>query len=742
MVALPFKNPFPLLGDSKRSALLQFKSLETRLTRHDELRNLYHDFMRDYLNAGHMELVPPSERDTPLNYYIPHHSILKHSNGSTKLRVVFNASARTSVGLSLNESMYTGPKLQPSIQIVLLRSRIWKYVFVADIRQMYRQILVRPADRNYLRIFWRFSTDSPIEEYRLCTVTYGTSAAPFQAIRTLQELANTDGKSYPIAAAVLLNDTYVDDIFTGANSEEEALMCQTELIKLCAAGQLELRKWASNNKLILNNVPEDYRAVSSSIMLDDNEQSELKVLGLKWDLSTDTFSFKTCSSNTHSTKRSVLSDIARIFDLLGLLSPVTFWTKHFMQLLWTAGLDWDSPIPAHLDDLWKRHQAELKFIETISIPRRITQDCATSTQLHAFSDSSEKGYAAAVYLRVETPTSVHCQLITGKSKVAPLKRSTIPRLELCGALLAAKLLRFVVDAFQERLKIDQSYAWTDSTTALVWIRSSPHRWATFIANRTSQIHELTSPSIWNHVPTQFNPVDCASRGLFPSEIINHPLWWTGPPFLLEPVENWPKLPELQSQNIDTLPHFEPRKTAVLLVQLGSSIMDLLERFSSLNKILRILSYCFRLCTPRSTTPPSTSVTAKELSHSLNALIYCTQQISFSKDIVRLKKGLSCEKELRRLDPFLDPAGLIRVGGRLTNSDLPYAQKHPLLLPSSHRLTTLIINHHHLRLKHPGAYVLQTHLQQHYWIQSARRIIRSRIRLCIPCFRTRPKSVEP
>lgn len=168
MVAIPFKNQFPLLGDSKRSVLLQFKSLEIRLTRYDVLRNLYHEFMRNYLTAGHMELVPSSERDSPLSYFIPHHSILKHSDSSTKLRVVFNATARTSVGLSLNESMYTGPKLQPHIQIVLLRSRLWKYVFVADIRKMYRQILVRPSDRNYLRIFWRFADDSPIEEYRLC----------------------------------------------------------------------------------------------------------------------------------------------------------------------------------------------------------------------------------------------------------------------------------------------------------------------------------------------------------------------------------------------------------------------------------------------------------------------------------------------------------------------------------------------------------------------------------------------
>ncbi|XP_022172770.1 uncharacterized protein LOC111035451, partial [Myzus persicae] len=229
-----------------------------------------------------------------------------------------------------------------------------------------------------------------------------------------------------------------------------------------------------------------------------------------------------------------------------------------MQQLWTCGLTWDDPVPPNIASLWARYQSELQLVENILIPRRVTHDHASSLQLHAFSDSSEKGYAAAVYLRVETATTVHCHLITGKSKVAPLKRSTIPRLELCGAVLASKLLRFVADAYKDRITIDELHAWTDSTTALVWIRSSPHRWATFIANRTSLIHDLNPPSIWRHVPTKENPVDCASRGLFPSELLNHSLWWTGPSFLLNPPEKWPKLLLTELEDYDGPPSNETR----------------------------------------------------------------------------------------------------------------------------------------------------------------------------------------
>jgi len=202
VVTLPFLKPRPLLGDSKTLALQRYKALECRLTRNKDLQAQYAEFMHDYLTAGHMELIPPSELGNPYHYYIPHHFVLKPDSLTTKLRVVFNASAKISAGISLNESMHTGPKLQSDIQVVLLRSRLWKYLFTADIKQMFRQILIRPSDRDYLRILWRFSSQYQIDEHRLCNVTYGTSAAPYQALRTVRELATVNGATWPLAASV------------------------------------------------------------------------------------------------------------------------------------------------------------------------------------------------------------------------------------------------------------------------------------------------------------------------------------------------------------------------------------------------------------------------------------------------------------------------------------------------------------------------------------------------------------
>ncbi|CAI6345421.1 unnamed protein product [Macrosiphum euphorbiae] len=748
MVNLPFKSARPLLGDSKTTALQRYKSLELRLSRDQDLRHQYVEFMQDYVSNNHMELIPLDEKDTPYNYYIPHHCVLRPESLTTKLRVVFNASATTTTGMSLNDHMYTGPKLQPDIQVVLLRARLWKHLFMADVKQMYRQIVVHPSDRNYLRIFWRFSLDSPIEEYRLCTVTYGTSAAPYQALRTVRELANVDGPKYPQAAKVLLHDTFVDDIITGANTEDLALECQQQLVKLCALAKFDLRKWASNNSNVLQAVPKEARAMCPSLLFNSSGHEDLNVLGLKWDPSVDSFSFHTQPSSKSPTKRSVLSDLARTFDPLGLLAPTTFWIKHFMQCLWIAGTNWDDPIPSDLSSQWARYHSELHLVQNLHIPRRITADDALSVQLHAFADSSQKGYAAAVYLRVESHAAVHCHLVTAKSRVAPLKHVTIPRLELCGALLAAQLIRFTVVTFQDRLHVDKLTAWTDSTTALAWIRSSPHRWATFVANRTSQIQELTSPSIWRHVPTKCNPVDCASRGLYPSELINHPLWWHGPPFLLESPDQWPSSTDHSLDPLNATPDDEVRKSAGVCLTVGSSVVTFLDRYSSLDKISRIYAYCLRFKTVKKLKMLKqldqfpTVFSVEEIHDALSALIFSVQQSVYRPEIDLLAKGWPCSKPVRKLDLFLAKDGLLRVGGRLQNADLPYEHKHPILMPSSHRLTDLVIDYHHHRLKHPGASALQTYLQRTYWIQSARRVIRSRLRLCIPCFRTRPLSIQP
>ncbi|KAK2578706.1 hypothetical protein KPH14_012662, partial [Odynerus spinipes] len=325
IVHLPFLTDSPQLGKLSTVALRQFLRLEKRLARQLLLRQAYCTFMRDYLDSGHMELLPA---DTDClgyeSYYIPHHPVHRPDDPPTKLRVVFNASCASSNGRSLNDLLHSGPKLQADIAALLHRFRLPTIVFTADIRQMYRQIVLTPTHRYYQRIFWRFSSEEPLQTYRLTTVTYGVSAAPFLALRTLRQLAHDEDAKYPAAADVLRESVYVDDILTGADSPASALALRHQLQHLLTAGGFELRKWASNHPPLLHDLPADYLRTPAHSSFSDaslgiplDRDPVIKVLGLGWNPTADHFFYAVRLGAPARTKRMILSQMARIFDPLG-----------------------------------------------------------------------------------------------------------------------------------------------------------------------------------------------------------------------------------------------------------------------------------------------------------------------------------------------------------------------------------------------------------------------------------------
>jgi hypothetical protein len=223
MVQLPFKNDTTPLGNSLQTATKRFIALETKLQRDPALRNSYSDFIHEYLALDHMERVPGSQIETDKCYYMPHHAVIKEHSISTKTRVVFDASAQTTNGISLNDQLMIGPTLQEDLFSILTRFRTYQYVLSSDIAKMFRQILMQESHRDYQRILWRDDQSKPLEMYRLKTVTYGTACAPFLAVRSLQQLAHENIQKYPLASKIILRDFYMDDLLTGTNSLNEAI---------------------------------------------------------------------------------------------------------------------------------------------------------------------------------------------------------------------------------------------------------------------------------------------------------------------------------------------------------------------------------------------------------------------------------------------------------------------------------------------------------------------------------------
>ncbi|GFW87258.1 uncharacterized protein TNCV_4313811 [Trichonephila clavipes] len=357
---------------------------------------------------------------------------------------------------------------------------------------MYRTILINTKQRNLKRIVWCESEHESPKIYELSTVTYGTVSAPYLAQRTLTQLSMDEEANFPIAAAVLQNNLYMDDVLCGAATLEEAIVLRQQL------------------KGILK---------------------KTKTLGVSWNPNLDCFliKVKVCLDSSY-TKRDVLSTIAKIFDPVGLMAPVISKAKIFLQHLWRSQLEWNDLLPAEEYREWQQFLVSLENINNIERPRRILVAFPAVITIHGFADASKRCYGAAVYCKSKNLKSeTLVRLITSKSRVAPIKSLTIPRLELCAAVLLAKLVKRVVAAL--KLETAELYLWSDSMIILAWLRKEPMDLKTFVQNRVAKIQELYPNQLWRHVSSDQNPADLVSRGVDPDKLLQQNLWFNGPTFL-------------------------------------------------------------------------------------------------------------------------------------------------------------------------------------------------------------------
>ncbi|XP_055922692.1 uncharacterized protein LOC129953468 isoform X1 [Eupeodes corollae] len=670
--------------------------------------------------------LPPTEN----GFILPHHGIWKESRSTTKLRVVFDGSSKPVNSTSLNEELLPGPSLQNDLSSVILKWRKFLFVFTSDIEKMFRQIIVHPEETKFQRILWRPDTFSSLQLYELQTVTYGTTCAPYLSIKVLQQLANDEADNFPKGAEVLKNDIYVDDIISGADDISSAKTIQKQLKELLSSGGFNLRKWTSNCPELLSDLqPED---CEFSFNLDDSNSS-VKALGLFWNPKYDYFFFKISLPMCNIfTKRTLLSDASKLFDPLGLLAPTTILAKIYFQQLWLEGIGWDDPLPHKLSSEWEQYRNNLSFLQTIKIPRWLGTISSSSIEIHGFSDASNNAYSAVLYCRTHRPNGqIFVNIITAKTKVAPIKQISLPRLELCGAVLLAKLFKKCISATQIETYNLESYFWTDSTIVLSWIHALPIRWKTFVANRVSEIQEIANVNQWFHVSSEDNPADCASRGVQPQDLENHELWWNGPRWLSCSKVDWP------SQDASRFFTDLEQKTKIfactnVIIQFST---NLLSRFSSLNRLLRVTSYILRL-RPKRLRIFSGYLKAIEIQTSLKHLITLSQSLSFPNEIKSLttKKEISFKSKILNLHPFVDKNNQLRVGGRLRFANIDDDSKYPLILSGSCNLSKLLVADAHLKTLHGGQQLIMSYIRTKYWITNLRNVAKAEFHACVTCTR--------
>jgi hypothetical protein len=424
-VQLPWKDNAGQLVDNYRAAELRLRSLSRKLDKEPDLRVRYDQALEEMETNKVVEEVPPEEMHSMTRvFYMPHRPVVKETSASTKVRPVFDASAKDCNGLSLNDCLVTGPNLIPSLIEILIRFRRWRIALAADIQKAFLQIGVRKEDQDVHRFLWEVG--NKVRVMRFVRVPFGNKSSPFILNATIKYHLSQCEPSKVVSE--LEENLYVDDFLTGADEEAEATDMIKEADQLMKGASMNLTKWGSNNREVLDKALYD---LSDKCALLCN----VKVLGLGWSPEEDCFMFEGSfiDPGLVVTKRMVLSLIARLFDPLGFLNPFVISLKCLFQTLWRTGIGWDEEVSEEFESKVVSWVKDLEKLKTWRVSRRYHQEGWShleNLQLHAYGDASETAYGACVYLVYEHKGKLYSSLVLSKTKVVPLKKVTLPRLEL------------------------------------------------------------------------------------------------------------------------------------------------------------------------------------------------------------------------------------------------------------------------------------------------------------------------
>ena len=684
---LPFKYR-PEMPDNRSYAMSRFKGLERKLTANSELNTKYREFMSDIIAKGEAEEV---KEPCANGWYIPHHGVFNPQKPG-KLRVVYDCSSSFR-GHSLNKHLLQGPDLNNSLAGLLVRFRKERIAVTCDVRKMFHQFRVSEDDRQFLRFLWYRNGSSDIIDYQMNVHLFGATSSPSCAIYGMQRIASDFSSQYPVASQFVQENFYVDDGLASVSSPSEAIQLMKDARDMLSNGNLVLHKFLSNNDEVAKELGCDGPATK---VITDGQDLD-RTLGLRWNVQEDSFTFADLPVKA-PTRRGVLSTVASLFDPLGFLAPFSLKGKLLLQQLCNTKVDWDDSLDENQMMIWSQWTENLKDLGSLKINR-----CFMNTELsppydvelHTFGDACETGYGTCSYLRLinRATNVVSVSLVLGKSRVAPKKYVSMPRLELQAATLAVKCNDFLLKEL--KYKRITSFLWTDSKAVLGYVTNKARKFHVFVFNRVQRIRDTTTAEQWNYVNTVDNPADTASRGC---HLHNIPWsWQNGPPFLQDPKF----APDITTRTEQTLDPDDPEIKRVFAHTVSAKleenwILDALRKYSDWRKVNKVMEYIINFVSGARNKTVSTN-------SAFNNLIKTIQSYHFQEEIQVLgaKEKLSKASALYSLDPFLDEQNILRVGGRLRNSLSAYEICHPAVLPSTEPLTKVFIRFKHAEAAHQG-----------------------------------------
>uniref|UniRef100_A0AC34RR48 Integrase catalytic domain-containing protein n=1 Tax=Panagrolaimus sp. JU765 TaxID=591449 RepID=A0AC34RR48_9BILA len=711
---------FPLTMDNppvplnKNLAFCCLKAQLDKLKQNQQLLNEVNEMIHGQLRQGIIETVEFTDK-IDCTSYMPFLLVLTE-NKTTNIRMVFNASAKCGKKkLSLNDFMEAGPSMIPDLLGLLLRIRaLCPILTVADVEKAFHQLRLHPDHRDFTRFLWikdmakymkNGLQSNNIWELRFTSVPFGCKASPFLLNASNQLLFNQLEDTE--LAQNLKADTYVDNITIRSDSPETAIQKMQTTIQLFASVGMNLRGVVSNNDEVLEYFKSSFKIIS--------------LLGYTWNPQDDTLAITYQPEPlTKFTKRTVLAAIGQVYDPIGLMAPVIIKFRLFMRII--KDNVWDQKLNDDLIEQWKSMENQCwarQWIRHIGSPYK-----NSTTELHVFCDASNMAYAAVAYLvhrNMDTNESVS-NFLMAKTKLAPTKTVTTPRIELLAATLGAKVITFIMEALPA-LKDSKCILWTDSSAVFHWITSEKLLKHGFVQNRVNEIRNANA--IIRHVPTDMNPADIASRGCTSSELEQHPLWFKGPSWLIKSETEWP----LKFSLTTPTPDVQKEMICATTATISSTPMIYSEdRPSKWLKFLRVQALVLKFIKKCRKQPTSLNIDADDMIEAERVAITSIQ-----------KQYPPTPKQMVDWQLFTDEFGILRRQSRFGNldaTDLVY----PIFLPHC-RATTLLIQHIHSSKLHANARITVAELRQRFWIPKAISTVKKSIKACFGCLRFRVKPYQ-
>ncbi|PIC21671.1 hypothetical protein B9Z55_026427 [Caenorhabditis nigoni] len=678
----PYKNDDATdMPDNRYLALHRLESTSRRLSKDMKLYQQYGEIIEEQLRREFIEIVEDETAATGRVHYLSHHPIIKQSSQTTKVRIVYDASARSRKGaLSLNEMLHTGESLLPQLHGILMRCRQPQILISSDIEKAFLMLGLHEEDRDVTRFLWKPPGQDKILCYRFRRVPFGIKTSPYLLNATIKlHLSNINN---PMANTMIRN-IYVDNVFYGVDSVAEGLEFYTESRKMFDQAKMNLTQFMSNSD-------EFDRRIAAIENREMNVQPNQKLLGVCWNTALDILQVGIPPPiKLPLTKRRILQHVASAFDPIGLIAPVTIKGKLYFQTLWSASKNWDSPLTAAEVNAWRSIDI---CGEPIIVRRRYFTTPTTAEhvfELHIFGDASDLAYGSVAYLRRIGKSSKDIVLLTAKARVSPLKKAlTIPTAELLAIERCCQLAKTLIEELD--FKIKNVYIWSDSMCCLDQIASQQAR-TTYGRNRLRNINQLSPPdTVFTHIAGKLNPADVLSRGCALEFLRNYELWWN-PFFLL-----MDQLPIKTSSVV-------PSITAMSVTEVEELLNLDPHRFSSFVRMFNVIARIINL-----------------VEKDENAV-----RLKATRAIVKLAQQLNppCEQTIKNLSLDKDN-GLWYFQGRIP-------QRRVYFLPA-HHIAKLYVQHVHRLHKHSSVLYTMAKVRNEVWIPKGQSFIKKIIRDCHLC----------